>query len=53
VSPGGNDDVSQMAFRYFTSIDSLRDLLERNGFESDKINVEVLGSACVVIRCEK
>jgi ubiquinone/menaquinone biosynthesis C-methylase UbiE len=53
VSPGGNDDVSQMAFRYFTSVDSLRDLLERNGFESDKINVEVLGSACVVIRCEK
>ena len=44
---------SQQAFQYFESVDTLRDLLERGGFESDKITIEVLGSACVVIRAEK
>lgn len=44
---------SQQAFQYFESVDTLRDLLERGGFESDKIVIEVLGSACVVIRAEK
>jgi ubiquinone/menaquinone biosynthesis C-methylase UbiE len=49
----GGSDPSQMAFQYFTSTDKLRDLLERNGFEPEKVSVEVLGVACVVIRCEK
>jgi len=45
--------VTQMAFQNFKSTDSLKELLVRNGFESDKISIEVLGNACVVIRCEK
>lgn len=44
---------SQQAFQYFESADTLRDLLERGGFESDKITIEILGTACVVIRAEK
>jgi len=44
---------SQQAFQYFTSIETLRNLLERGGFESGKIQIEVLGNACVVIRAEK
>ena len=44
---------SQQAFQYFESVDTLRDLLERGGFAPDKITIEVLGSACVVIRAEK
>lgn len=44
---------SQQAFQYFTSVDTLRDLLERGGFEREKIQIEILGSACVVIRAEK
>lgn len=50
---GGNSNPSQMAFQYFTSTDKLRDLLLRNGFSPEKVNIEVLGNACVVIRCEK
>jgi ubiquinone/menaquinone biosynthesis C-methylase UbiE len=45
--------VSQQAFQYFTSVDTLKDLMERGGFAPDKITIEVLGTACVVIRCEK
>lgn len=44
---------SLQAFQYFTSVDTLRDLLERGGFEREKIQIEVLGRACVVIRAEK
>lgn len=44
---------SQQAFQYFTSVDTLRELLERGGFEREKIQMEVLGRACVVIRAEK
>jgi ubiquinone/menaquinone biosynthesis C-methylase UbiE len=44
---------SQMSFQYFTSTDKLRDLLERNGFSKEKIQIEVLGRSCIVIRCEK
>ena len=50
---GGNSNPSQMAFQYFKSTDKLRDLLLRNGFSPEKVNIEVLGNACVVIRCEK
>jgi len=44
---------TQQAFQYFTSVDTLRGLLERGGFEREKIQLEILGSACVVIRAEK
>mmetsp|Transcript_7424 Transcript_7424/g.10811 ORF Transcript_7424/g.10811 Transcript_7424/m.10811 type:complete len:394 (-) Transcript_7424:37-1218(-) len=45
--------VTQMAFQNFESTDRLKELLVRNGFDSDKTFLEVLGNACVVIRCEK
>lgn len=51
-----NDGVSgpsRQAFQYFESTDQLRSLLESGGFEREKILIEVLGNACVVIRCEK
>lgn len=44
---------SLQAFQYFSSVDALRDLLERGGFEREKIQIEILGRACVVIRAEK
>ena len=50
---GGQTGPSRQAFQYFQSVDQLRKLLEKGGFESDKIRIEVLGAACVVIRCEK
>jgi ubiquinone/menaquinone biosynthesis C-methylase UbiE len=45
--------TSQQAFQYFESVDTLRSLLERGGFEREKIMIEILGAACVVIRAEK
>lgn len=36
---GGNSNPSQMAFQYFTSTDKLRDLLLRNGFSPEKVNI--------------
>jgi len=49
----GNVDVTKQAFQYFDSTEGLRDLLIRGGFDSNKILIEVLGTACVVIRAEK
>jgi hypothetical protein len=43
----------QQAFQYFMSVDALRDLIERGGSQREKIQIEVLGRACVVIRAEK
>jgi ubiquinone/menaquinone biosynthesis C-methylase UbiE len=45
--------ASQEAFQFFSSTDQLRALMESGGFSPDKISIEVLGTACVVIRCEK
>mmetsp|Transcript_10388 Transcript_10388/g.18887 ORF Transcript_10388/g.18887 Transcript_10388/m.18887 type:complete len:395 (-) Transcript_10388:91-1275(-) len=53
ASEGGATGPSSQAFQYFESVDQLRKLLEGGGFEHDKIHIEVLGTACVVIRCEK
>ena len=50
---GQDTPVSQQAFQYFESVETLRSLLERGGFESDKIAIEILGTACVVIKAEK
>lgn len=44
---------SQQAFQYFDSVDNLKELLVRGGFEESKVNIEILGTACVVIRAEK
>jgi hypothetical protein len=52
---GQSNAVSQQAFQYFESVDTdtLISLLEGGGFEREKITIEVLGAACVVIRAEK
>ena len=53
IDGGANTPPSQQAFQYFESVDSLRSLLERGGFEPEKIVIEILGTSCVVIRAEK
>lgn len=50
---GAATETSKMAFQYFSSVEEMKELLMRNGFEEDKISIEILGNACVVIRCEK
>ncbi len=44
---------SQQAFQYFDSVDTLKDLVVGGGFDESKVTIEVLGTACVVIRAEK
>lgn len=54
TSNGGNDvEQSMQAFQYFPSVEVLRDLLLDAGFDGDKVDIEVIGAACVIIRCEK
>lgn len=54
TSNGGNDvEMSMQAFQYFPTVDHLRDLLLDAGFEGDKVDVDTVGPACVIIRCEK
>ena len=48
-----NSVPSQQAFQYFESVDTLKALVEKGGFDSSKIQIEVLGTACAVIRAEK
>lgn len=51
---GGIDpEMSTQAFQYFPSVEYLRDLLLGAGFEEDKVQIEVVGLSCVIIRCEK
>jgi ubiquinone/menaquinone biosynthesis C-methylase UbiE len=44
---------SQQTFQYFQSAQELRNLLENAGFASNQIQIEVVGTSCVIIRCEK
>lgn len=46
-------DTNMQAFQYFPTVDYLRDLLLEAGFEEDKVDVEVVGRGCVIMRCEK
>ncbi|GAX18569.1 hypothetical protein FisN_10Hh230 [Fistulifera solaris] len=50
---GGASGPSKQAFQYFGSVEELRSLLVSGGFQRENIMIEVLGNACVVIRCEK
>jgi ubiquinone/menaquinone biosynthesis C-methylase UbiE len=50
---GSANAPSQQAFQYFSSVNELRKLMIDGGFAPEKVLVEVLGNACVVIRCEK
>jgi ubiquinone/menaquinone biosynthesis C-methylase UbiE len=49
----GPNSPEPQAFQYFQSTDQLRSIMVSGGFETDKVQIEVLGNACVVIRCEK
>mmetsp|Transcript_48742 Transcript_48742/g.58998 ORF Transcript_48742/g.58998 Transcript_48742/m.58998 type:complete len:389 (+) Transcript_48742:43-1209(+) len=49
----GNVSVSQQAFNYFTSADEIKNMFIRAGFEEKNVDVEVLGKACIIVRCEK
>ncbi len=53
VDGQANTSPSQQAFQYFESVDTLLDLLVGGGFDREKMMIEVLGRACVVIRAEK
>lgn len=54
ASNGGTElDTSMQAFQYFPSKEHLEDLLMEAGFEMQKIDVEILGSGCAIMRCEK
>ena len=46
-------DTQKQAFQYFESTDELRSKLLSAGFEDKNVSIEVLGEACVVMRCEK
>lgn len=52
-SEGGAIGPQRQAFQYFESEDVLRNMLLEAGFDESKIRIEVLGVACVVMRCEK
>jgi len=50
----GEDAIQQMqAFQYFESVEKLEDLVVKAGFDKEKVQIEVLGTSCVVIRAEK
>ncbi|KAK1745022.1 methyltransferase [Skeletonema marinoi] len=65
--PGGRYFASTFLGTYFQNVANLektsnggsdveprlRDLLLNAGFDDDKVDVEVIGAACVIIRCEK
>jgi ubiquinone/menaquinone biosynthesis C-methylase UbiE len=53
VALASGDNVNTQAFQYFESKQVLRDLLLKAGFENDKIDIEVLGTSCCIIRAEK
>ncbi|KAL7484875.1 hypothetical protein ACHAW6_010487 [Cyclotella cf. meneghiniana] len=46
-------ETSMQAFQYFPSIEYLKNLLLDAGFEEDKIDVQLVGRSCVIIRSEK
>ena len=45
--------MQQQAYQYFDSTDELKSKLIAAGFKDENISVEVLGEACVIMRCEK
>jgi len=53
ASESGQTGPSIQAFQYFASTDELKDMIVKAGFDEEKVSVEVLGTACVVIRAEK
>uniref|UniRef100_A0A7S1Y1Y9 Methyltransferase type 11 domain-containing protein n=1 Tax=Grammatophora oceanica TaxID=210454 RepID=A0A7S1Y1Y9_9STRA len=48
-----NQQPLDRAYNFFQSAEEMSNLMQAGGFEEDKIQVEVLGPSCLVIRCEK
>ena len=53
VRAAGGDGIEQQAFQYFESTDVLKEILMKGGFEEENIEIEVLGSACAIIKASK
>eukprot|EP00978_Attheya_sp_CCMP212_P033161 scaffold132545_cov47-Attheya_sp.AAC.2 len=53
LSSSSTTDIQSQAFQYFESTDMIQSLLVQAGFESENIQIEILGNACIIIRCEK
>ena len=41
------------AFQYFESVDQVKELLIKAGFDQDHVQVDLIGEACIVIKAEK
>ena len=50
---GGDGNIEQQAFQYFETVDVLREIVKKGGFKEEDIEIEVLGSACAIIRASK
>jgi ubiquinone/menaquinone biosynthesis C-methylase UbiE len=53
VQSMSGEDVQQKAFQYFETVDVLKDIVLSGGFQEENIEIEVLGTACVVIKAVK
>ena len=53
ATENGQTGPNIQAFQYFASTDELKEMIVKAGFDEEKVSVEVLGTACVVIRAEK
>jgi len=45
--------VQEQTFQYFESTDQIKDLLIKAGFNADRIQVSLIGEACIVVKAEK
>lgn len=50
---GSDNSLNEQAFQYFETTDQLKDYFLIAGFSEENIDIEVLGNACVVMRCKK
>ena len=53
IADNGQSNPSTQAFQFFRSVDQIRTLCIDGGFEEDKVKVELISPACIVVRCEK
>mmetsp|Transcript_10623 Transcript_10623/g.16002 ORF Transcript_10623/g.16002 Transcript_10623/m.16002 type:complete len:419 (-) Transcript_10623:4552-5808(-) len=53
VQAASGDGIEQQAFQYFEDVDVLREIVMKGGFKDEDIEIEVLGSACAIIKASK
>ena len=53
VQAATGDGIEQQAFQYFESVEALKEIVMRGGFKESEVDIEVLGSACAIIRVIK